>query len=98
MNCGVDSTAQDYLQGEIVERFFKIRSLGPLCLCGEQNVKDSLTSHRLSPKCLLTLYMAENENDLAGERMGKTELFTRVVNRLFFEQDPTDPKAVVPVY
>ncbi|ETR68760.1 MAG: hypothetical protein OMM_04371 [Candidatus Magnetoglobus multicellularis str. Araruama] len=31
-------------------------------------------------------------------RMGKTEIFKRVVNRLFFEQDPKDPKAVVPVY
>jgi hypothetical protein len=30
--------------------------------------------------------------------MGKTELFKRVVNRLFFEQDHQDPQAVVPVY
>ncbi|MBV7335230.1 hypothetical protein KFU94_44720 [Chloroflexi bacterium TSY] len=36
---------------------------------------------------------------LLGRRwMGKTEIFRRVVNRLFFEQDPHDPKAVVPVY
>ena len=35
---------------------------------------------------------------LGQRRMGKTEIFKRVVNRLFFEQDPTDPKAVVPVY
>jgi hypothetical protein len=31
-------------------------------------------------------------------RMGKTEIFKRVVNRLFFEQDHKDPNAVVPVY
>jgi len=30
--------------------------------------------------------------------MGKTEIFKRVVNRLFFEQDHEDPNAVVPVY
>lgn len=35
---------------------------------------------------------------LGQRRMGKTEIFRRVVNRLFFEQDPSDPKAVVPVY
>ncbi len=35
---------------------------------------------------------------LGRRRMGKTEIFKRVVNRLFFEQDPHDPKAVVPVY
>ena len=35
---------------------------------------------------------------LGQRRMGKTEIFKRVVNRLFFEQDHTDPKAVVPVY
>ena len=35
---------------------------------------------------------------LGRRRMGKTEIFRRVVNRLFFEQDPGDPKAVVPVY
>ncbi|MEZ4864264.1 MAG: hypothetical protein R3C14_23330 [Caldilineaceae bacterium] len=35
---------------------------------------------------------------LGRRRMGKTEIFRRVVNRLFFEQDPYDPKAVVPVY
>jgi len=35
---------------------------------------------------------------LGRRRMGKTEIFKRVVNRLFFTQDPTDPQAVVPVY
>ncbi len=35
---------------------------------------------------------------LGTRRMGKTEIFKRVVNRLFFEQDHTYPKAVVPVY
>ena len=35
---------------------------------------------------------------LGKRRMGKTEIFKRVVNRLFFEQDHTDPNAVVPVY
>ncbi len=35
---------------------------------------------------------------LGQRRMGKTEIFKRVVNRLFFEQDPRDPQAVVPVY
>lgn len=35
---------------------------------------------------------------LGQRRMGKTEIFKRVVNRLFFEQDHKDPKAVVPVY
>ena len=35
---------------------------------------------------------------LGRRRMGKTEIFKRVVNRLFFEQDPTSPHAVVPVY
>ena len=35
---------------------------------------------------------------LGQRRMGKTEIFKRVVNRLFLEQDPRDPKAVVPVY
>lgn len=35
---------------------------------------------------------------LGQRRMGKTEIFRRVVNRLFFDQDPHDPKAVVPVY
>ena len=35
---------------------------------------------------------------LGQRRMGKTEIFKRVVNRLFFEQDYTDPKAVIPVY
>jgi hypothetical protein len=35
---------------------------------------------------------------LGQRRMGKTEIFKRVVNRLFFEQDYQDPKAVVTVY
>ncbi|MBS3779627.1 MAG: hypothetical protein KGY41_04490 [Desulfovermiculus sp.] len=37
---------------------------------------------------------------LGQRRMGKTEIFKRVVNRLFFEQeDPHDPEqSVVPVY
>nr|VFJ45522.1 MAG: hypothetical protein BECKFW1821A_GA0114235_10106 [Candidatus Kentron sp. FW] len=35
---------------------------------------------------------------LGQRRMGKTEIFKRVVNRLFFEQDHRDPGAVVPVY
>jgi len=35
---------------------------------------------------------------LGQRRMGKTEIFKRVVNRLFFEQDPKAPDAVVPVY
>jgi hypothetical protein len=35
---------------------------------------------------------------LGQRRMGKTEIFKRVVNCLFFEQDPKDPDAVVPVY
>jgi len=35
---------------------------------------------------------------LGQRRMGKTEIFKRVVNLLFFEQDHQDPKAVVPVY
>ncbi len=35
---------------------------------------------------------------LGQRRMGKTEIFKRVVNRLFSEQDPRNPKAVVPVY
>ncbi len=35
---------------------------------------------------------------LGRRRMGKTEIFKKVVNRLFFEQDHTDPKAVVPVW
>jgi len=35
---------------------------------------------------------------LGKRRMGKTEIFKRVVNRLFFEQDPKDPNAIVPVY
>ena len=35
---------------------------------------------------------------LGQRRMGKTEIFKRVVNRLFFEQDHKDTNAVVPVY
>ncbi|MEK8016342.1 MAG: hypothetical protein VSS75_005690 [Candidatus Parabeggiatoa sp.] len=35
---------------------------------------------------------------LGQRRMGKTEIFKRVVNRLFFEQDHRDPQAVVPIY
>jgi hypothetical protein len=35
---------------------------------------------------------------LGQRRMGKTEIFKRVVNRLFFEQDHLDPQAVVPIY
>jgi len=35
---------------------------------------------------------------LGQRRMGKTEIFKRVVNRLFFDQDPRSPDAVVPVY
>ncbi len=35
---------------------------------------------------------------LGQRRMGKTEIFKRVVNRLFFEQDHTDPDAAIPVY
>jgi len=35
---------------------------------------------------------------LGQRRMGKTEIFKRVVNRLFHEQDYSDPKAVIPVY
>ncbi len=35
---------------------------------------------------------------LGQRRMGKTEIFLRVVNRLFWEQDHRDPKAVIPIY
>ncbi len=35
---------------------------------------------------------------LGQRRMGKTEIFKRVVNRLFFEQDPKSPDAVITVY
>jgi len=35
---------------------------------------------------------------LGQRRMGKTEIFKRVVNRLFFEQDHQDAEAVIPVY
>ena len=35
---------------------------------------------------------------LGQRRMGKTEIFKRVVNRLFFEQDHADSKAAVPVF
>ena len=46
------------------------------------------TAHRRSMSGLLLGY----------RRMGKTEIFRRVVNKLFFEQDRLDPNAVVPVY
>ncbi len=35
---------------------------------------------------------------LGKRRMGKTEIFKRVVNRLFFEQDHPDPAAVIPIF
>jgi len=35
---------------------------------------------------------------LGMRRMGKTEIFKRVVNRLFFEQDHQDPNAAIPVF
>ena len=35
---------------------------------------------------------------LGQRRMGKTEIFLRVVNRLFWDQDHQDPQAVIPVY
>jgi hypothetical protein len=35
---------------------------------------------------------------LGQRRMGKTEIFKRVINRLFFEQDHKDPRAAVPVF
>ncbi|MCP4647390.1 MAG: hypothetical protein GY852_06600, partial [bacterium] len=35
---------------------------------------------------------------LGLRRMGKTEIFKRVVNRLFFEQDPKNPDSAIPVY
>ena len=35
---------------------------------------------------------------LGRRRMGKTEIFKRVINRLFFEQDINDPYTVIPVY
>ena len=35
---------------------------------------------------------------MGQRRMGKTEILRRVVNRLFTDQDPTDPLSVVPVY
>ncbi len=35
---------------------------------------------------------------LGQRRMGKTEIFKRIVNRLFFEQDHRDPEAVIPIY
>jgi len=35
---------------------------------------------------------------LGQRRMGKTEIFKRVINRLFFEQDHKNPNAVVPIY
>ena len=35
---------------------------------------------------------------LGQRRMGKTEIFKRIVNRLFFEQNHKNPEAVIPVY
>jgi hypothetical protein len=35
---------------------------------------------------------------LGMRRMGKSEIFKRVVNRLFFEQDHQDPNAAIPVF
>jgi hypothetical protein len=35
---------------------------------------------------------------LGMRRMGKTEIFKRVVNRLFFEQDHQDPDTAIPVF
>ena len=35
---------------------------------------------------------------LGMRRMGITEIFKRVVNRLFFEQDHLDPNAAIPVF
>jgi hypothetical protein len=35
---------------------------------------------------------------LGQRRMGKTEIFKRVVNKLFEEQDRNNPEAVIPVY
>ena len=35
---------------------------------------------------------------LGQRRMGKTEIFKRVVNKLFAEQDHTEPGSVIPVY
>jgi hypothetical protein len=35
---------------------------------------------------------------LGMRRMGKTEIFKRVVNRLFFEQEHQDPNAAIPVF
>jgi len=35
---------------------------------------------------------------LGQRRMGKTEIFKRVVNRLFWEQDHRDPQAAVPIF
>jgi len=35
---------------------------------------------------------------LGMRRMGKTEIFKRVVNRLFFDQDHQDPNAAIPVF
>ena len=35
---------------------------------------------------------------LGRRRLGKTEIFKQIVNRLFFEQDHRDPEAAVPVY
>ncbi|KPA12802.1 ATPase domain protein, prokaryote domain protein [Candidatus Magnetomorum sp. HK-1] len=35
---------------------------------------------------------------LGMRRMGKTEIFKRVINRLFIEQDHSDPNAAIPVF
>ncbi|KPA10034.1 ATPase domain protein, prokaryote domain protein [Candidatus Magnetomorum sp. HK-1] len=35
---------------------------------------------------------------LGQRRMGKTEIFKRVINKLFFEQDHTSPQAVIPIF
>ncbi len=35
---------------------------------------------------------------MGQRRMGKTEIFKRVVNRLFSEQNPKNQEAVIPVY
>ncbi|MDM8518772.1 hypothetical protein QUF64_01895 [Anaerolineales bacterium HSG6] len=35
---------------------------------------------------------------LGQRRMGKTEIFIRVINRLFWEQDYRDPEAIIPIF
>ncbi|MDM8520791.1 hypothetical protein QUF64_12145 [Anaerolineales bacterium HSG6] len=59
-----------------------------------QEYIDNLYDYALSAKSRRAMSMVL----LGQRRMGKTEIFKRVVNRLFFEQDHTDPQAVVPVY